>query len=72
MSMMLTLLLMGLTASLFVLCAWCSGRPWNPLKGPRMIPWTLIALLMAVCFLILLAHFFSFYGIETGQRMRLR
>lgn len=64
-----TLLAMGLTAAAFALCAWRGGRPSNPLK-PRMIPWTLLAILVGAGFLFLLAHLFGHFGLETGGGMR--
>jgi len=39
-------------------------------RGPRLIPWTLICIGLAVFMLLLLAHLLSFFGIETGQRIR--
>ncbi len=47
------------------------GRPAasrTPQKGPRLIPWTLLAITFGFLLLILLAHLVSFVGIETGGR----
>ena len=55
------------TALAFAFCAWRSGRPSDPVKGPRLIPWTTLCIGLAVFMLLLLAHLLSFFGIETGQ-----
>lgn len=70
MSLPLTLSLMALAAIIFGLSAWRAGRPWNPMRGPRMIPWTVIAILTGAFFLLLLAHLYSFAGVETGRGLR--
>ena len=68
MTLPLTLLLMAVAAALFALAAWRSDKPSNPLK-PRLIPWTPLALISGVFFLMLLTHVFSLFGLETGQRL---
>ncbi len=35
---------------------WRGARPWNPRKGPRMIPWRWLMLLCAAVELILVIH----------------
>lgn len=67
MSLTLTLILMAATGLAFALCAWRSGRPSDPARGPRMIPWTTLCIALAVLMLLLLAHLLSYFGIETGQ-----
>lgn len=68
MSLGVTLILMALAAGVFVLSAWRSGQPSNPLR-PRMIPWTLLALASGVFFLTLLTHLFSLFGLQPQNRM---
>ena len=70
MNLTITLILMTSAAAVFGLSAWRAGRPWNPVRGPRMIPWTVIAILAGAMFLLLLAHLYSFAGIETGRGLR--
>jgi len=53
-------------ACLFVLAAWRSGKPAEPGRV-RLIPWTLIMVFAGGVFMLLLAHFFSLFGIETGR-----
>ena len=67
MSLNLTLILIGVFAAGFGLAAWMSGRPPNLARGPRMIPWTLIAILCAATEVFLLAHLVNLLGFETGN-----
>lgn len=67
MSLTLTLILQILSIAAFIFCAWQTRKEPNPAKGPRLIPWTLLALTLGVWNLMLLAHLVSFVGIETGR-----
>lgn len=62
-----TLILMGAGAALFAFSAWRTSRPWNPMKGPRLIPWTLLAILSGVFTLLVGVHLLALFGIETGR-----
>ena len=53
---------------LFFIARWQGGQPARPERGPRMIPWTLIAILAAGLAVILLAHLASFAGFDFSQR----
>lgn len=57
---------MAVIAALFALAAWRSGKPAEPGRV-RLIPWTLIMVVAGGVFMLVLAHFFSLFGIETGQ-----
>jgi hypothetical protein len=39
-----------------VFCGWRGARPFDPIKGPRMIPWTPLMLASATGALLLLVH----------------
>lgn len=67
MTLTTTLILMGASGALFAFSAWRSGRPWNPMKGPRLIPWTSLAILSGVFTLLLGVHVLNLFGIETGR-----
>ena len=69
MTLPMTLSLMAANAGLFALTAWRASRPSEPPKV-RMIPWTLLTILLGAIFLFLLAHLFGHFGIETGQGFR--
>ena len=67
MTLSTTLILMGAGAAGFALSAWRTSRPWNPLKGPRLIPWTPLAIGFGVFTLLMLVHLANLFGIETGR-----
>ncbi len=67
MSLQITLAFMAAAVALFIFAAWQTRAEPDPAKGPRMIPWTLIALTAAFFFIILAAHVFNLFGIETGR-----
>ena len=66
MSLTLTLVLIAAFATGFGLSVWRSGKPPDIARGPRMIPWTLIAILCAATEIFLLAHLVNLLGFETG------
>ncbi len=53
-------------AGLVILAAWRSGKPAEPGRV-RLVPWTLIMIFAAGFFMLLLAHLFGHFGIETGR-----
>jgi hypothetical protein len=66
MTLPVTIALMAATAALFALAAWRSGKPAEPGRI-RLIPWTLIMVFSGGFFMLLLAHLFGHFGIETGR-----
>lgn len=68
MSLTITLLAMLATAGLFAFAARRGSRPSDPLR-PRMIPWTLVAILTGAFFILLLAHLFALMGLEPQNRL---
>jgi len=67
MTLSTTLILMAAGAAGFAFSAWRTSRPWNPLKGPRLIPWTLLSILFGVFTLLMAVHLANRCGIETGR-----
>ena len=67
MSLTLTLVLMAVFAGAFALAVWQSGKPPDIARGPRMIPWTMIAILCAATEIFLLVHVVNLLGFETGN-----
>lgn len=63
-----TLMIMAATAGLFTFAARRGGRPSDPLR-PRMVPWTLVAIIAGAFFILLLAHLFSLMGLEPQNRL---
>ena len=68
MSLTLTIILFVAAAAAFAFSAWQTRHEPNPAKGPRLIPWTLLAITLGFLMLLLVAHLLSFVGIETGGR----
>jgi hypothetical protein len=63
----LTIALAALGLAVVALAAWRHGRPPEPLKGPRMIPWMLILLAGATWTLVMAVHLVNLMGLETGR-----
>lgn len=68
MSLTLTLILFLTALAGFAWSAWQTRKEPDPVKGPRLIPWTLLAITFGFLILIFAAHLLSFVGIETGGR----
>jgi hypothetical protein len=64
-SLTLALAVAGLAVTAFA--AWRHGRPPNPAKGPRMIPWILVLLTGATWTLVMVVHAVNLLGIQTGR-----
>ncbi|WP_270374753.1 MULTISPECIES: hypothetical protein [Marinicauda] len=62
-----TLIILGVCAAGFAFSAWRTSRPSDPIKGPRLIPWTSLAILFGMGALLMLVHVANIAGIETGQ-----
>jgi hypothetical protein len=63
----LTLALAAVGLAVVALAAWRHGRPPEPARGPRMIPWILILLLAATLTLVMIVHLVNLFGIHTGR-----
>ena len=68
MDMPVTLAAAAVCLSLAVLCGWRGAQPLNIHKGPRLMPWRPLMVLLAVVFLMLLAHAANLLGVQTGAR----
>ena len=68
MTLTTTLIVMSAGLAGFAFCAWRTSRPWNPLKGPRLIPWTPLAISFAFITLLMVIHLANLFGVETGGR----
>ena len=64
-SMLITLLVLAAEIGLFVFCLIRTRRPIDPLK-PRMLPYNLILIILAVAIFATLAHIIS---LLTGQQL---
>ncbi|MDB5457418.1 MAG: hypothetical protein JWP92_3003 [Caulobacter sp.] len=68
MDMTVTLIAAAVCLVLAVLCGWRGAQPLNIQKGPRLMPWRPLMMLLAVAFLVLLAHAANLLGVKTGDR----
>lgn len=67
MSLSVTLGLCGLFLSLGVFCGWRGARPFDPRRGPRLIPYRFLMVLCGAVLLYLLAHLVNLMGVTTGR-----
>tara|TARA_R110000822_G_scaffold72559_1_gene174257 strand:- start:195 stop:416 length:222 start_codon:yes stop_codon:yes gene_type:complete len=69
-SLTTTLIIFGACAGVFVLARWRSGQPVRPERGPRLIPWTFIAIFAAAIGVIMIAHLAELAGLDLSQLRR--
>ena len=67
MDLALTLTLAGGFLALTLFCGWRGARPFDPVKGPRMAPWSLLMMLSAAGLLMILVHRANLLGFTTGR-----
>jgi len=63
----LTVILLAASAALTVFFGWMGSRPFDPNKGPRMVPWRFLMLLGFTVALLMVVHLLNLNGITTGQ-----
>lgn len=54
-----------LAATLF--CGWRGARPYDPARGPRMVPWSLLMMLAAAGLLLILVHLAGLLGLSVHR-----
>lgn len=59
---------LAISVVLFFVARWRTMQPARPERGPRMIPWTLIAILAATAAIIFLAHLGELAGMDMSRR----
>jgi hypothetical protein len=57
-----TLVLLAAATALTVFAGWRGGRPWDPRRGVRMVPWRLVMVFSAAAVLILMVHVAALLG----------
>jgi hypothetical protein len=67
MDLQITLYGLAVCVALAVLCGWFGARPWDPRKGPRMIPYRFLMLLFATLAAFLCVHALNEAGFKTGR-----
>jgi hypothetical protein len=61
-----TLTGLALCLGLFFIARWRSGQPVRPERGPRLIPWTLIAIISAAMCVALVVHLVELAGMDPA------
>jgi hypothetical protein len=62
-----TLLILGLVTLLGVVSGVRGAAPFDPVRGPRLVPWRFLMVTAVVVDIVLLAHLASLLGVQTGR-----
>ena len=66
-SLTLTVILLVGAGLLTVLFGYLGQLPMDPRKGPRMMPWRFLMMMMFTVCIVLIVHLLNLAGIETGK-----
>ena len=66
----ITVILLIVSALVTVFFGWMGARPYNPTKGPRMVPWRFLMLLACTFCILMIVHLLNVTGLKTDQPMR--
>ncbi len=66
----LTVILLVVTSALTFFCGYMGQRPMNPKKGPRMVPWPFLMMLLLTVSLFLVVHLLTVLGLKTDRPMQ--
>ncbi len=61
-----TVILFGVASALAIFCGYMGQRPMDLKRGPRMVPWRFLMLLMVLAALMMAIHVLGLFGIRTG------
>jgi len=67
MDMAITLACVALGAGLTALFGWAGARPFDPVRGVRLVPWRFLMMLGATFTLVALVHLVNLMGVTTGR-----
>jgi hypothetical protein len=67
MGLTLTLSLLGACVAVGVFAGWRGARPPDPMRGPRLVPWSLIMTLAACGATVFVVHLVNLLGLKTGR-----
>ena len=63
-----TLILFIIASATAVFAGWRGSHPFDPKRGPRLVPWRLIMVTAAMVGLVLLVHLANLLGVKTGRQ----
>ena len=66
----LTVILLTVAALFTALFGYLGARPYDPKKGPRMVPWRFFMLLTFTVALLMLVHLLTALGLKTDPPQR--
>ncbi len=67
MDMAITLGCVALGAALTAFFGWAGARPFDPVKGVRLVPYRFLMVLGAAFTLIFIVHLVNLMGVTTGH-----
>lgn len=62
-----TLALLLAAVALAAFCGWRGARPFDPVRGPRLVPWRLLMITAALAAMLLLVHLATLLGLKTAR-----
>ena len=65
-----TLILLLVSALFTVFFGWMGARPYNPHKGPRMVPWRFLMLMGVTLCMLMIVHLLTLTGLKTDPPTR--
>lgn len=54
-------------AAFGLFAGWRGARPFDPRRGPRMLPWRFLMLLAAAGVILMIVHVVNLLGVTTGR-----
>ncbi|CAN7423104.1 hypothetical protein LJR225_002738 [Phenylobacterium sp. LjRoot225] len=63
----LTICLLIACLALAVFAGWRGARPPDPIRGPRLVPWSFLMTLAACAAVVLVVHLVNLLGLRTGR-----
>jgi|WetSurMetagenome_2_1015567.scaffolds.fasta_scaffold129051_2 hypothetical protein len=67
MDVSITAALALVAAALAALSGWLGARPFDPRKGPRLLPYRFLMLVCAAVVLFMIVHLVNLAGFTTGR-----
>jgi hypothetical protein len=67
MNLTATLICLAGAGAIAAVAGWMGARPFDPRRGPRMVPWRIIMVAATVWGLLMLVHLANLSGVATGR-----
>jgi hypothetical protein len=66
-----TVILFGVASALAIFCGYMGQRPMDLKRGPRMVPWRFLMLMMVLGALLMGIHLRSLFGLAPPSEFRM-